>query len=133
MIGMPRITLIRPALSPDSARRPETRIIAQTSPRMVDSSSEPTVTTIVSQTPCSRIGRNSVASRRKFCIYSDHALLFTRVSPDHGSGALGLEAPLVENLLDRAIGLQFGQRGVDLLEQIRIVLADADGHGADDG
>ena len=52
---------------------PETRISAQISPRTVDRSSEPMVTTTVSQTPCSRIGRNSTASRRKFCIDSDHA------------------------------------------------------------
>ena len=47
---------------------PETRIKAHSSPRTVESSSEPMVTTTVSQTPCNRIGRNSTASRRKFCI-----------------------------------------------------------------
>src|SRR5882724_11817575 len=85
MIGMPRITLIRPALKPCRTRRPETRINAQSSPRAVDSSSEPTVTTIVSRTPCSRIGMKSVASRRKFCIYPDHALLFAGLNHDHAS------------------------------------------------
>ena len=48
MIGMPRITLISPALSTDSTPMPETRISAQTRPSTVDSSSEPMVTMIVS-------------------------------------------------------------------------------------
>src|ERR1700724_1765488 len=151
MIGMPRITLIRLALSPDRARRPETRIKAQSSPRMVDRISEPMVTRIVSHTPCSRIGMNSAASRRKFCIDSNHALHFARLKlnhdgtfleltaercplvPTHVSGALGLEPPFVENLVDGAIRLELGERGVDLLEQIGIGLADADPDRTDDG
>src|SRR6202035_841305 len=74
MIGIPRITLIRPALNLDRMRTLETRSGAQNSPRMVDRISEPMVTMMVSHTPCSRIGRNSVASRRKFCIDSNYAL-----------------------------------------------------------
>src|SRR5580700_3714493 len=128
MIGMPRITLIRPALSSDNARTPETRSSAQTRPRMVDSSSDPKVTRIVSPTPCSRIGRNSAASCKNFSIDSNHAL-----PPDRASGALRLEPPFVENLVDFAIRPELGERGVDLAEQLRIALADADGDGADDG
>src|SRR6266702_4323691 len=143
MIGIPRITLIRPALSPDSARTPDTRINAQNSPRTVDRISEPMVTRIVSHTPCSRIGRNSVASRRKFCIDSNHALHPARsklnhgkpmtVSPGHMSGGLRLESPFVENLVDGAIRLELGERGVDLLEQFGIGLADADADLTGDG
>src|SRR5450631_2087325 len=98
MIGMPRITLIKPALRPDRTRMPDTRIIAHSSPSTVDSSNEPMVTTTVSQTPCNRIGRNSAVSRRKFCIDSDHAGLL-------GSGGFRLETPFVENLVEGAIGL----------------------------
>src|ERR1700686_2783072 len=122
MIGMPRITLIRPALSSDNARTPETRSSAQTRPRMVDSNSDPSVTTIVSPTPCSRIGKNSAASRRNFSIDSNHAL-----PPDQASGAFRLEPPFVENLVDFAIRLELGKRGVDLAEQLRISLADTHG------
>jgi hypothetical protein len=68
MIGMPRITLTRPAARVDTAPMPETRIRAQTMPSTVESSSEPIVTMMVSATPCNRIGRNSAASRRKLCI-----------------------------------------------------------------
>ena len=68
MIGMPRITLIRPALSFDKAGTVDTRINAQIRPSTVDSISEPIVTRIVSATPCSRIGRNSAASVRKRCM-----------------------------------------------------------------
>src|SRR5664279_982424 len=153
MIGMPRITLIRPALSPCRTRRRETRINAQSSPRMVDSNSEPTVTRIVSQTPCSRIGMNSVASRRKFCINTDHVLLFARSRLNHDRALLfrlgpisvdaeiasprgcirrlGLEPPFVENLVHRAISLELGERGVDLLQQILVGFADSDADGAD--
>ena len=73
MIGMPRITLIRPALKPTSTPMPDTRVSAQNSPSTVDNASEPMVTTIVSQTPCSRIGKNSTASLRNFCIGSEVA------------------------------------------------------------
>src|SRR3984893_3481416 len=143
MIGMPRITLIRPALNPDRTRTPETRISAHSSPRMVERTSEPMVTRIVSHTPCSRIGTKSEASRRKFCIDSIHALHPARpeprhdrakadaASPDHSSGAL--QSPLVENLVDGTIGLEFGERGVDLLEQVLVALADPDGDRTDDG
>ncbi len=65
MIGMPRITLIRLALSIDRALMPETRIIAQIRPSTVESSSEPMVTTIVNATPLIRIGKNSAASCQK--------------------------------------------------------------------
>jgi len=65
MIGMPRITLIRLALSIDSTLMPETRIIAQIRPSTVESSSEPMVTKIVSTTPLIRIGKNSTASCQK--------------------------------------------------------------------
>ena len=71
MIGMPRITLIRPALRLASTPMPDTRNIAQNSPSTVDNASEPMVTTMVSQTPCSRIGKNSTASLKNFCIGSD--------------------------------------------------------------
>src|SRR5437764_9559960 len=118
MTGMPRITLIKPALRPDRTRMPDTRIIAHSKPSTVDSSSEPMVTTTVSQTPCSRIGRNSIVSRRKFCIGSDHALpakpfreaLIGRPQ----SGSFGLQTPSVENLVHGAVCFQLGKRGVDL-------------------
>src|SRR3954466_10163260 len=102
MIGMPRITLIRPALRPDSTRIPDTRIMAHSSPSTVDSNSEPMVTTTVSQTPCNRIGRKSAGSRRKFCIGLNHA---ERLA---GSRGLGLETPSVEDLVEGAIGFELG-------------------------
>src|SRR6266481_9343869 len=126
MIGMPRITLIRPPLSSVSARTPETRIKAHSSPRTVERASEPMVTTIVSQTPCSRIGRNSAASFRNFCIGSDHGRTLL-------SGGLWLQAPFVENLVEDAVRLQLGERGVDLAEQLGIALADSDRDRADGG
>src|SRR5437899_731521 len=106
MIGMPRITLIRLALSPDRARTPETRINAQSSPRIVDRTSEPTVTTIVSQTPCRRIGRNSVASRRKFA-------LLEIVGKDRVVGETSLEATRVHVPQD----VRNGVVHLDLTEQ----------------
>ena len=86
MIGMPRITLIRPALRPTSTPMPDTRISAQNSPSTVDSTSEPIVTTIVSQTPCSRIGKNSTASLRNFCIGPDQGCVLLRAMLRRASG-----------------------------------------------
>src|SRR6266496_4164434 len=124
MIGMPRITLIKPALRPVMTRMPDTRIRAHNSPSTVDSSKEPMVTTTVSQTPCNRIGRNSAVSRRKFCIGSDHA--WRLASGSLVSGGFCLETPFVENLVERAVGLELGERGVDLSEQLLVGLADPD-------
>src|SRR5690349_694043 len=114
MIGMPRITLIRVALKPDRRPMPETRIIAQTSPSAVESSSDPIVTTIVSATPLSRIGKNSTASRQKPFI----------------SGS-ALQTPFVEDLVHRAVRLQLRQGGIDLAEQLGLALAHADADRAD--
>src|SRR5262245_33394054 len=114
MIGMPRITLIRLALSPDSAAMPETRIIAQTRPSTVESRSEPIVTTIVSATPFMRIGKNSTASCQKPFIGRPSDSLYR--SP------LCFLAPFVEDLVDGAVRLQLRKRGVDLAEQRAIVL-----------
>ena len=101
---------------------PETRISAQTSPSTVDSSSEPMVTTIVSQTPCSRIGKNSTASLPETSASA-------QISASHralGIRRLGLQAPFLEDLVDGAVGLELGERGVDLAEQLGVALADAD-------
>src|SRR3954451_11614527 len=114
MIGMPRITLIRLALRPDRILMPETRIIAQISPRTVESSNDPMVTTIVSTTPLSRIGKNSTASCQKPFI-----------------GRSALQAPFVEDLVHRPIRFQLGKRGVDLALQPRLALAHADADRAD--
>src|SRR5882672_6260945 len=100
MIGMPRITLIRPALRPDRTRMPDTRIRAHSNPSTVDSSREPMVTTTVSQTPCNRIGRNSAVSRRKFCI----GLKRDEVRLGRSCGRLGAPLPLageVDALVER--------------------------------
>src|SRR6476660_3248131 len=123
MIGMPRITLIRLALSIDSALTPETRIIAQTRPSTVESSSEPMVTTIVSATPLIRIGKNSTASCQKPFIGKLSISLYL--------SALRLLAPFFEDLVDGAVGLQLGKRGVDLAEQRALPLAQADADRAD--
>src|SRR5882757_4556877 len=128
MIGMPRMTLIRPPLNSESARTPDTRISAHSSPRIVESSSEPMVTTMVSQTPCSRIGTNSAASCRNFSIGQ-----ITRRTFPLLSGRLWLQAPFVENLVDGAVGLEPGERGVDLAQQFGIALADSDCDRADGG
>src|SRR3954466_14407216 len=110
MIGMPRITLIRLALSSDRMRMPETRIIAQTRPSTVESSSEPMVTTIVSTTPLIRIGKNSAASCQK-------PFIDQLSSIGRGRSTLCLQTPFIEDLVDGAVGLQLGERGVDLAEQ----------------
>src|SRR5579872_5825216 len=123
MIGMPRMRLIRPALIALATRKPETRIKAQTMPRMVESTSEPSVTTTVRPTPCRRIGKNSVASDKNFCIGQAER---SKLSP-----ALGAEAPFVEDFCKRAVRLQLGERGVDLAQQLLIALAYADRDGAD--
>ena len=65
---MPRMPLTMRADSRCRKRMRQTRIKAQTMPSTVESTSEPTVTTMVSQTPCNRIGRNSRASARNFVI-----------------------------------------------------------------
>src|SRR5258708_10750426 len=57
----------------------------------------------------------------------------TSLSPDHVSGALCFEPPFVENLVDGTIRLELGERDVDLLEQIRVALADSDADRADNG
>src|SRR5438445_11187674 len=123
MVGMPRITLIKPALRQVMTRMPDTRIRAHSSPSTVDSSKEPMVTTTVSQTPCNRIGTNSAVSRRKFCIGLDHVL--------PASGGFGLETPFVEDLVEGPVGLELGERGVDLAEQFLVGLADPDRNRAD--
>src|SRR3954454_23560383 len=124
MIGMPRITLIRLALSSDRTRMPETRIIAQTRPSTVESSSEPMVTTIVRTTPLIRIGKNSAASCQKPFIDQPSSIGLSR-------STLRLQAPFIEDLLDGAVGLQLGERGVDLAEQRGLALAHADADRAD--
>src|SRR6478609_845099 len=126
MIGMPRITLIRPAVKPTSTPMPDTRISAQNSPSTVDNASEPMVTTIVSQTPCSRIGKNSTASLRNFCIGSDQGCVPLRECCFATSGGVGLLSPFLENFGDGAACLQLGERGVDLGQQLGVALADAD-------
>src|SRR5260370_6333695 len=126
MIGVPRITLLGPPLSSVSARTPESSIKAHSNPRTVDNSSDPMVTTIVSQTPCNRIGRNSAASFKNFCIGSGHGRTLL-------SGGLWLQAPFIEDLVEGAVRLQLGERGVDLAEQLAIALADSDRDRADGG
>src|SRR5947208_10795808 len=137
MIGMPRITLSRPALRPASTPMPDTRSSAQRSPSTVDNASEPIVTTIVSQTPCSRIGTNSTASLKNFCIGSDQACVLPRecsggnvqgnVAPRfRTSGGVGLLSPFLENFDDGAVCLELGERGVDLAQQLNVGLADSD-------
>src|ERR1700758_163719 len=41
-----------------------------------------------------------------------------------------LQVPLDENLVDRTVGVELGERGVDLLEKLLIGLAHADAHAA---
>src|SRR5436190_24083928 len=122
MIGMPRITLISPAVKPASTPMPDTRISAQNSPSTVDNASEPIVTTIVSQTPCSRIGKNSTASLRNFCIGSDQGCVLPRefASRFRTSGGVGLLSPFFENFGDGAVCLELGQRSVDLGQQLGV-------------
>src|SRR3954469_15871830 len=124
MIGMPRITLIRLALSSDRTRMPETRIIAQTRPSTVESSSEPIVTTIVSTTPLIRIGKNSAASCQK-------PFIDQLSSIGRWRSTLCLQTPFIKDLVDGAIGLQLGERGIDLAEQRGFALAHADADRAD--
>src|SRR5947209_1532513 len=126
MIGMPRITLIRLALSIDRALMPDTRIIAQTRPSTVESSNEPMVTMIVSATPLIRIGKNSTASCQKPFINQPSSIGLSR-------STLRLQAPFIEDLLDGAVGLQLRERGVDLAEQRGLALAHADADRADRG
>src|ERR1043165_2018451 len=115
MIGMPRMIVMATRLVRDRKPIGDTRISAHTSPSAVASTSEPSVTRIVSPTPCSRIGRNSPASRQ------NPALMTERL----------LEAPLLPHGVALARPFGLGRRGVDLLQH-RVVLARADADRADD-
>src|ERR1044071_8121945 len=127
MIGMPRITLINPALKPTSTPMPDTRISAQNSPSTVDNASEPIVTTIVNQTPCIRIGTNSTASLKNFCIGSDQGCVLLRNFASRlSSGSVGLLSPFLENFCDGPALLELGERRIDLGEQLRVALANTD-------
>src|SRR5581483_2545965 len=121
IIGMPRMRLIRPALIALATRKPETRIKAQTMPRMVESISEPSVTTIVRPHALKK-DREELGG-----VVEEFLHLFgARALP-----ALAAKAPFVENFRDRAVRLQLGERGVDLAQQLLIALAYADRDGAD--
>src|SRR5581483_10832848 len=124
MIGMPRMPF---TISADKRCRKltrQTRISAQTMPSTVDSSSEPTVTMMVSQRPCSRIGRNSRISARNFVMTAADPLLRFNAS---------IETPFREDLLQRAVLGQLVERGVDLSEQLAVALAHADADRAHNG
>src|SRR5476649_2076143 len=111
MIGMPRITLTIVRDVAASNRMPETRISAQISPSTVDTASEPIVTRIVSRTPVSRMGMNSIDCARNRSIGA--------VMPRQARrcGLLGAEgrwsqAPLCQDLVYRPVGFQLGKRRV---------------------
>ena len=92
MIGMPRITLISPALSPVRMPMPDTRIKAQTRPSAVDSNSEPMVTMIVSATPacsepCSNKNRNGIRSPRSITPVTASRFAIQPGRPVTGPGA----------------------------------------------
>src|SRR5713226_3727472 len=162
MIGMPRITLTMTIAVPESARTPETRISAQTRPSTVESTSEPTVTIMVSFTPNSRMGMNSTASTRKRCTFTSPRLRgevdarsasgegdsrrtefvenppHPTLSPHAGRGSprpagSSLQSPLRQDRLQPAVGLELGEAGIDLLEQLAVALAHADADRAEDG
>src|SRR6201987_1392742 len=118
---MPRMPLTIAAEIRCSRASRDTRIKAQIIPSKVESTSEPAVTTIVSQTPCNRIGRNSRASARNFSIVARML-----------RGAL-VQTPFLQNLLQAAIARDLVERGVDLGEQVGIALAHADPDRAGDG
>src|SRR6218665_3380470 len=125
MIGMPRSRLTTPALTLASSPMPDTRIAAQTRPSRGEISSEPSVTSTVSLAPWSRIGRNSRKLRKKGLM---------------GGGGWGgadgwgagkrrrsvVQAPLLEDRVDAAVGLELGQRSVHLGHGFGIALARGD-------
>src|SRR4051794_27742697 len=122
MIGMPRITFTTAFAVPESRGTPETRINAQTSPSAVDSASEPTVTMTVSRRPCIRIGRNSADCLRK--LFMSVRWRGSRATPVRGRSVL--QAPFRQDLLERAVGFDLGERGVDFLQELLVGLAHAD-------
>src|ERR1700738_4821792 len=121
MIGIPRSTLMMIRAAPESSRTPDTRISAQISPSAVETTSEPIVTRTGSFTPSSRMGRYSFSCSRKRSMRG--------VPPP---GPRRSQAPLRHDLVDGAVGLQLGERGVDLLEQLAVGLAHPDADRADD-
>src|SRR6266540_6905006 len=112
MIGMPRMTVISAIAGHDRTGDGDSRSSAHTKPSRVDSTSAQSVSSIVTTQPCSRIGRKSRASARNACKGKEKSGL--------------LQAPLHQDLVDRTVGLQLGERGVDLLEEVLIGLAHAD-------
>src|ERR1700761_3875363 len=103
MIGRPRITLITVAATPDSNRFADTRISASTRPSRVLSTNEHTVISTVTIAPFSRIGRNSTA----FCTNMANLLNVLTASFD---------LPLVDDLTERAVGLDLADARVELFE-----------------
>src|SRR5438093_11483939 len=112
MIGMPRMTVISAIAGQERTGDGDRRSSAHTKPSSVDSTSAQSVSSMVTTQPCSRIGRKSRASARNAC-------------KGKGKSRL-LQAPLHQNLVDRTVRLQLGERGVDLLQQVLIGLAHAD-------
>src|SRR6218665_785798 len=133
MMGMPRSRLTTPALTLASSPMPDTRIAAQTRPSRVEISSEPSVTSTVSLAPWSRIGRNSRPLRKKALM---RGVCQWPVGRGRWAGADGsgpgkrrrsvVQAPLLEDRVDAAVGLELGQRSVHLGHGFGIALARGD-------
>src|SRR5690606_15930603 len=138
MIGMPRSRLMIAELIQARTGTPDTRMAAQTRPSTVDSSSEPMVTWMVSHAPWRRMGRNCQDwVRNSDMIDYSGQVQGTRAArcARQRAGHCGacLQTPLLEDGVDAAVSLEFGQCGVDLAHQLGVALAagDADvvGHG----
>src|SRR5262249_46991963 len=119
MIGMPRMTLTITTATITSGRTPDTRISAHTMPSAIETTSEPSVTRIVLRTPSSKMGMNSIDSVRKRCIFTSPG------KRGEGVERPSLQSPLREYLFEGTVGLELGERGVDLLEQLAVALAHA--------
>src|SRR6218665_3313402 len=121
MIGMPRSMVTTPALTLASSPMPDTRIAAQTRPSRVEISSEPSVTSTVSLAPWSRIGRKSRTLRKKAPTGGGCQWPVGRGRGGRGDGSgpgkgrrSVVQAPLLEDRVDAAVGLELGQRSVHL-------------------
>src|SRR6218665_2173777 len=135
MIGMPRSRLTTPALTLASSPMPDTRIAAQTRPSRVEISSEPSVTSTLSLGAWRRMGRNSRTLCRKALM---GGVCQWPVDRAGGSGPEKrrrsvVQAPLLEDRVDAAVGLELGQRSVHLGHGFGIALARGDADVVDHG
>src|SRR5580765_6059008 len=115
---MPRIVLISSFANPESTVTPDTRSNAQIIPSTDAMTSASANTSTVISAPCASSGRYSARSLRDSTV----GLPPSRVRL--------LQSPAREDLVDRAVGLEFAQRRIHLVERWLVALAHGDADAA---